>query len=675
MIMKLRFHRLAFRGHLLYSQHRPAGGFLSEALRRFVAFVHELRKFLTFSVAIAAINTPSGFGQEVYLFGDSAVDMGNLNAIPAYAPGPNAPYYRGPDGFIRLCNGPMWPERLFPGLQVITDPHRQGQRVNFAYGGAKTDDSSAGIDPVLPVGVQSQITTFAAEVAAGRLRPTARSWFVIEAGPNDYFEGLAVGEDPSAIGDRVAANLAVAVGRLAQLGARTVFVCDLPDFGEAPLFQSVYSSLPADQAAQLRAAFNQITADGRSRIRAALTAEKALVGSGVNIVAIPINTLYRAVLAHPAAFGFTNVTGQIYDDVNDRLLVSDPRGQDGYMFVDSLHLSARAQQWEARYYGQVVDAVAGGPQRRLARVVDAAWSGSETIGRALFERSRRQPLGATAVPRHWEAFLATTAGLSQLDALPGEERARIGTGAVVVGVSRPDEAGLGLTFALGYFGQEGRVDDRALRFDQRSVDLTLRGERRLGGLLFRSSAEIARLDLDTRRDPAIPTMLARGSTGGWMTRATLAAGSGFAHPWIAGAWEVGLAYDTVALDGFAESGAPGLNLRYQQIEHAVLRTFATARVDVAELKLGPVVARPALWLGINYEPGDRTTAVEAELIDNLAGPIRGIAAQGRRLHALVEPRLEFLLGSRVDIVLSYRLETDADKLNRQGFWLGINGRF
>lgn len=588
-------------------------------------FWRELIRFLQFAVAL---NTTPGFATppEVYVFGDSAVDMGNYHALPEFAPGPHAVYYTGPDGFTRLCDGPMWPERLYPGLKVWSDPQRTGNRVNFAYGDAKTDLGCQTFGDALPIGVQSQLQWFETEVGEGRLRVSPQSTFFIEAGPNDYFAGLDLGIDPANVSQRVAANLAGAAVQLAQLGGRTIFIHDIPDFGDAPAFYGLPGVTP-EQGATFRTALNAMAADGRVQLREALVAARQQLSGDVNIVTLPINELFTAIRANPAAFGFSNITGKIYDAETDTVLVTNPAERAATLFVDSLHLSAAGQEWESRYYGAVIDAIEGRPQQQVARLADAVLNATARLERTIL--GQRDPHGAAAARgSRWRFFVETHADGSDGDTARAEPAWRVDSGGVLAGAETWLAPGWTAGFALGTEGQRGHTEGRRLKFELGAVGGWVFAARELGGVTLRSVAGVQRLDYRLKRDPRIPTMLARGEPDGWLASARLEVERRVRYGRFAG-----LIYGRVEdarfeLDGFAETGAPGLNLRFARTRHEAADVAFGFRSAIPPVALGPVRLEPFFWFEGGYAFADRFTTVEATLVDNTANPTIGRVAAG-----------------------------------------------
>jgi len=619
-------------------------------------------RFLWFCALGSTVPLQAESPREIYVFGDSAVDTGNYHALPGYAPAANAPYWKGPDGFVRLSNGMMWPERLYPGLQLVSDPKLNGNQVNFAYGGAKTDANGSGLneDLLLPIGVQTQLDRFEALVAAGRLRPSARSYAFIEAGPNDFFETLGNGGDPVETGAQVAANLAKAAERLAHAGVRTVFVHDIPDFGEAPLFYGPDGSSP--NAVAVRQALRGVTVTARAQLRAALESTKQRLGTGVNVVTMPINDLFTAVRTHPQAFGFTNVTGAIYDETNDVMLVRDATQQAGYLFVDAVHLTTQAQRWESRYYAQVIDAVAGGPQQRMARLADGAFAGTDLLRSGAQAGGLNRGVPPTA---RWTPFVFVGGNTLGAETVAAEAGWRFDTFGALVGLERAFTDRFSAGLAMGAFTQNGRVAGDALHLDTNGGGTWLFGRWLVKTVTVRGSLGYAGLRAKTRRDPAIPTMLARGTANGEVWEVYLETERGLWQGEIEGSLTLGASCKRVTIEGFSENGAPGLNLRYGKFTRDLGVNFGGLRLRTTGLRFGSVRVEPTLDLNLDYETGDRETGVTAALIDNTANPTTGRAAQGSRFRGVVRPGIALVFAPAGRLEFSGSFERGQNEFRRQ----------
>ncbi len=618
------------------------------------------------SAAVAFAGSPDS----VLVFGDSAADQGNLHATPGYAPGANAPYYRGADGLQRLSDGALWTERLFPALHSINAPGALGRNVNFAYGAATTgsDTFGAGDAGELPVGVQSQIDAYLALRASGAIAaPGPNAYAFIEAGPNDFFAALATGENLATTATASPARLADSARRLAAAGIRTIFVTETPDFARSPLFTEL--GLPATALTAL----DSVAATSRANLRTELSRVQTQLGEDYRVVVLPVNALFRAVLANPGAFGFTNVTGKIYDDSTDTVLERDTAKRDGYFFVDSLHTTAKAQAWQARYYSEVIGAIDGTAQRRFARVTDSLRHDAE-----LMHRSGDEALDGPASADRWTWFVNARGAVANASDEPADGPGwRSHTVGSLVGARREIMKNWTLGVALGNFAADGKLASGALRWENDAQGIWLLNRWLLEPVTVRLSLGAAQLSHEFTRDPAIPTFLARGDADGalWSSRLEVERDFGRIMPAIEASLVLGTTMVRSRIDSFNEAGATGLNLAVSRFRRDSIRSDAGLRLRAEGFRLGRVKFEPSADLLVVHEAGDRTTDVTAQLLDNSARPVRTAAANGARTSGQVRFNLGMAFSERLSAQLSHIVEANSSDRHAHRVELGVTATF
>lgn len=255
---------------------------------------------------------PSVLFNQVYVFGDSLSDDGNGFIPTGGQLPPSPPYFQG-----RFSNGPVWIEQLIPRLGLNLTPE-----TNVAFGGAtsgtfnvNTERLPAGFPP-LP-GVQTQIDGYisAANVA------DPRSLYVVWAGSNDYLGARSTDVQG------VLNNIALAITKLTNIGARNIMVPNLPNLGITPLATSLGPEA-AQGLTQLSAAHNA----GLATLIETLDRNPA-----VNIIPVDVEGLINQAVTNPADFGFTNV--------RDPLLVQPSNNPSQYLFWDDLHPTTAAHSF------------------------------------------------------------------------------------------------------------------------------------------------------------------------------------------------------------------------------------------------------------------------------------------------------------------------------------------
>lgn len=191
------------------------------------------------SAAVLLPGLPAGAApySEIYVFGDSLVDAGNISLIqPGITPA-SVGYYDG-----RLSNGPLYTDLLYQASYgTYMTPSLQGG-TNYAFGNARAVDNSgfsSGADAIPDLG--AQVDMYAVR-AGGMADPDAL--YLINVTANDVLalmEGSTNGMSPAAYAGAAAAEMAAQIERLDDMGARHILVTGVPnaDIPEAFLLQAV----------------------------------------------------------------------------------------------------------------------------------------------------------------------------------------------------------------------------------------------------------------------------------------------------------------------------------------------------------------------------------------------------------------------------------------------------
>lgn len=281
------------------------------------------------ALAMAGAAQASPQHSAVYAFGDSLSDAGNLfllssspaNGIPNL---PLAPYSQG-----RFTNGNTWVQDLSLALGngALTASLAGGN--DYAYGGALTGATLAGAARFIDL--PSQLTQFEATHAAA----PSTALYTLSIGANDIFALLAaVGAGTLSVAQaetgaaQAAQNTADAAGALHSLGARQLVLYDVPDLAATPAFRP-YGAL----ATALTQDFNAAVAIDLAPVEAA----------GLRVDLLGEYARQAALLANPAAFGFTNVTDPCWTGgfqgptPGATLCSATAAGQDQYLFWDGVH--------------------------------------------------------------------------------------------------------------------------------------------------------------------------------------------------------------------------------------------------------------------------------------------------------------------------------------------------
>jgi len=209
-----------------------------------------LRSVLLPLVVCLPLSALAGPFSNLYVFGDSLSDAGNLalvspgGVLPTF-PGFNGPYYQN----SRLSDGPVWVEYLAAGLGLAGQaapallPPSYGGGNNYAFAGALTGGFAVGAPP----GLLAQIAGPKSSGLWGgnsvdQSIADASALYVVVAGGNDMRVASSIFTTDSAddkaarqaVAEAAILNLKFGVGLLASRGAKNFLVSTLPDLGYTP---------------------------------------------------------------------------------------------------------------------------------------------------------------------------------------------------------------------------------------------------------------------------------------------------------------------------------------------------------------------------------------------------------------------------------------------------------
>lgn len=271
--------------------------------------------------------TPGGYSA-VYAFGDSLSDAGNVSLATLLAV-PAAPYDAG-----RFSNGPVWVEDLSQALGLPPVKPSLAGGTDYAFGGAEAGPTQ--VHQANPTDLPGQLAQFVANTP----HPSSSALYTVWAGSNDV---LGIANNAALTSAQQQADVQAAVGNevnfiggLAAVGARDLVVMNVPDLGKTPYEEARgpdvsarASALASDYDAQLASAVSQMAASG-----------------AVKVELVDMYSMLDAVIANPAAYGFTNATQPVWNgtlaDPSSGTLAATGAAQNGFVFFDSLHPTAQA---------------------------------------------------------------------------------------------------------------------------------------------------------------------------------------------------------------------------------------------------------------------------------------------------------------------------------------------
>jgi len=240
-------------------------------LRPFIAFFTAVILSLTWGSATVAQDRGIGHIKDIYVFGDSLSDNGNLfSATGGLAP-PSPPYFDG-----RFSNGPVW-------VEYLDDMLPRAALNDFAFGGAYSDFRNENA-PSLP-GVLTQVAAFLGTNPQFNHRDLCIVW----SGANNYiFE--PIGSNPSTIVD----DVSIAIHQLAGAGCQSFLIPNLPNIGESPF--GIANGLQGVLTPKIET-HNSELAEEVDFLREEL---------GIEIILLNVNILFGRTLA--GQLGFVNST-------------------------------------------------------------------------------------------------------------------------------------------------------------------------------------------------------------------------------------------------------------------------------------------------------------------------------------------------------------------------------
>jgi len=244
----------------------------------------------------------------VTIIGDSLSDTGRAYAAIGIPP---FPYFNG-----RVSNGPIWAEYLAPRLRLAYNPLD-----NFSWAGANTGRLNV-YPQLVGTGMLDQLDEL---LPAFPRRLDKKALYVVFGGSNDFIRILVGGENPMVVVPEAVGNLLQIVRRLKAAGADDIVVVDLPDIGLTPRARMAGPAVSAG-ATLLSLQFNQLL-------------NGALDQLDFPVVRVSAFALINAMVANPAAYGFTNVTTPG--------ILNFPAPADTHLFWDDIHPTTRAHRYVA----------------------------------------------------------------------------------------------------------------------------------------------------------------------------------------------------------------------------------------------------------------------------------------------------------------------------------------
>lgn len=249
--------------------------------------------------AIAMPATAASFSQ-VFSFGDSLVDTGNVFELTGLPP---EPYFQG-----RFSNGLLWNEYVAEDLGIPL--------TSLAFGAATTGEQGqfiVGEDMTVPVpGLLSQVDSFLETSNS----VDSEALYTIWVGANDYLAGEF--SDPTIPVE----NIATAVTQLGEAGAENFALLNLPDLGDLPL-TNTFPPEVSEALNTVSALHNQALAEAVNSLDAP---------DDISIELVDVDALVD--MAFAGELEFENTTDSC---IQTPACLSNPSVQSSFFFWDDIH--------------------------------------------------------------------------------------------------------------------------------------------------------------------------------------------------------------------------------------------------------------------------------------------------------------------------------------------------
>ena len=495
--------------------------------------VSALALALTAAVAAPAVAAPSSFSRTVF-FGDSLTDSGHFRPV-LVGINPQA----GVAGRFTTNPGLVWAEflSLHYGTDATANGNGQGGD-NYAVGGARVATDSVGALGATP----AMTTQLAGYLAANGGRADANALYTVWGGANDLFAVAAGAPAQTTIGQAVAGQVGM-VSSLKLAGAQYVLVPNLPDIGITPQFLAAGPAAQA-QATGLAMAYNNALYG-------------TLAAQGLEVIPLDTFGILRELAANPAAYGFANATGMACQSGQSISCVPTefvtPDAANSYVFADGVHPTTRTHEILAQYTASVIDG---------ARTPQLVARSAQASARARMDQVATHLNAEAADGTHWWGGLrADQQRYAKADLFDGVAPSGLfGVDWIRDGRAAGVFAGYGQMDAdLGNSGGEFRLSEATL-----GGFASWRGD----GLWANGQVSYSWLDVDTDRQVNLgPAQRShRGSTDGTNLAVAVNVGWEFGEGALRHGPVVGVTYQDISLDGFAEKAANATALGYADTE-------------------------------------------------------------------------------------------------------------
>lgn len=271
-------------------------------------FPNKIVAGLLLALGLGATASSASAYSDIYVFGDSLSDSGNIYAATGGFPPP--PYFNG-----RFSDGPTYADNLAGMFGFGLTPSLLGGH-NYAFGGATAAPGSS-VGP-LATDLGTQVNSFRALSGAA----DANALYVVWAGGNDLRAATPL-TATTVIGNALTGVSSAITGLYAE-GARNFLVMNMPNLGLTP--EAIGGGpLQVGGATFLSATYNSGFDSVINGLRLGL--------AGEDIRTLDTFSLLNTVVANPGAYGFTDVDSSCID-------AGPACTPNSYLFWDGIHPTA-----------------------------------------------------------------------------------------------------------------------------------------------------------------------------------------------------------------------------------------------------------------------------------------------------------------------------------------------
>lgn len=553
----------------------------------------------------------------IVVVGDSVSDNGNipkdfgtttaLGSVFPFSP----PYYGN-----RFSNGPVYAEYL-NGLLNVKTP-----LVDVAVGGAFTGVGTILPTAIAPAGQGGMSNQIDALVAAGT-KASTKSLYVVFGGANDYFNflggavaapGLSAAQVTNLVNAQVAttvSNLVTDVTRLYALGARNFVVPNLQDLGNTPSYNS---STEKAIASQVSLAHNAALESAMAGLAAQLH---------INIVMPDSFTADQNILANPAKYGFTNVTDQCKAGTTGLpgAVCATPST---YRYWDAVHPTAAAHLLIAEDFASTINGPTQiGAEGELGIIAiqstfDAITSRTQALrdgaSGLMVTDVNGQSGGADNPDKPLAGFVSGSYGWGSRDDRSNAVGFDYTTKNVYGGLDYRITPNLIVGALFGYGTTDGSLNRSNGAADFDSYQGALYATYFTGGFYATLGATYVGNDWDKiQRNTFVAGAQTQASTKGQTGGVKIETGYAF----NVGGFNVGpvgeLRWANIGIDGYSESGAPGLNQQVGEQNFQTLKTSFGGQVSF-QTELAGVALTPHLRVTYDHEFKDSNRIINTGLV-------------------------------------------------------------